>query len=220
MDQEENKKEIEWLMGSIKRAYAQGKGSATLVLIVSFLLVAIGVIFYAMSYNNGGMEESVLLLLLFLGGYGVISVIDFVFRRKLALAETPQKLLALHDKMWFLNAALWVIIIGGFSFLSPGGLLSRFCLVVSLIILALANWLAMNNQLKLWVGIALMIIESVLLYFAKVDIFMGFAILMILLSVMNGNKTLFNSNSNEEDLDNDIEQDIKQLRELLKKSSF
>lgn len=216
MEQEERNKEIEWLMGSIQRSYAQGKAEAIL-LIVTILLAVIGVIFYVLNFNNDEIGGSALLLLLFLGAIGAIALIEFVFRKKLTRVETPQRLLTLHDRMWVIKAILCSSIIVGVCFLENSSLLSKVCLVLGLILLAITNWLAMNNKLSTMLGIAFLIAESVLLYFSKVDLFLGFAVLIVMLSVVQGKKTLFTGDK-EDNLDEDIEQEIKQLRELLKES--
>lgn len=215
MEKEEREKEIEWLMGSIKRSYAQGNGETILLMILFALLVVFGAIFYALNYYDDEVRGSALQLLLFFGGFCAISVIDFVFRKKMAHADTPQELLATHDRMWVVKAVLWIILIGSLAFLIEGSFFSRICFVAALVLLAITNWLSMNNKLELLIGIALLLVESVLLYLSKIDILFGFSILLVMLSVIKGKKTLFTSNR-EDNLDEDTEQEIRQLRELLK----
>ena len=216
MEQEERQKEIEWLMGSIKRSYAQGNGEAIFIIIVFALLAVFGVVLYILNYHDDEIRNTAPQLLLFFGGFCAVAVTDFVFRKKMARAESPQELLATHDRMWVLKAVLWTVLIGSLSFIMDGSLFSRICFVLGLVLLAVTNWLSMNNKLELLVGIALLLVESFLLYLSKIDILFGFSILLVMLSIIKGNRTLFTSNR-EENLDEDTEQEIKQLRELVRK---
>lgn len=215
---EERNREIEWLMGSIKRSAAAGGRGMTfsLMVLLSVLFIAFGL--YAMFFFDGDNDFMPAPLMLILGGVSLLGArLSYVSHKRIAHAETPQELLGIHDKMWIIQSAFYMVIIVGVAILEKGNLWSKTCLILSGVLLIIAGWLANQQRLRLWVGIVLLIAESVLFYFSGFGIIEGFAFLLMMLSVIQGKKTLF-TNKESEGLDEGDAQDIKRLRELVKES--
>ena len=216
MTEEERDKEIEWLMGSIQRSAARGRGMTIMLLSVSIILIAFGLIM--MFFFGGANDFTVAPLMLLLGGVFLLSaLISYVSHKRMARAETPQELLAAHDRMWKIQSTIFMVIVVVMAVVSRGGFVSKACLILSGVLLILAGWLAMQQRLRLWVGIILLIVESVLLYFSGVGLLLELTLLIVMLSIMKGEKTLFASKDSE-GLDEEDEQDFKRLRELVKES--
>lgn len=98
MEAEERNKEIDWLMESIKRSNAKRNGTISWIILLSIIPFAIGA--FLLFYNGTEGSRAVpvffaigLLLLLY-------ALTNYVFTKKIARAETPQQLLAAHDRMW------------------------------------------------------------------------------------------------------------------------
>lgn len=216
MTEEERDKEIEWLMGSIQRSAARGRGMTIMLLSVSIIFVAFGLIM--MFFFGGANDFSVAPLMLLLGGVFLLSaLISYVSHKRMARAETPRALLASHDRMWIIQSAIFMAFVVVMAFWGDGGFVSKACIILSGILLILAGWLAMQQRLRLWVGIILLIVESVLLYFSGVGLLMGLTLLMVMLSIMKGEKSLF-ANKDSEGLDEEDEQDFRRLRKLVEES--
>jgi hypothetical protein len=62
-----------------------------------------------------------------------------------------------------------------------------------------------------------LIAESALLYFSGVGVLVGLPLLLVMLSIIKGEKTLFTGKESE-GLDEEDEQDFKRLRKLVKES--
>lgn len=217
MEQEEINKEIEWLMGSIKRSCARSSSESLILIIALILFAGFGVLYYVLDDNHDFADAT---LLLMLGGIIAILVISYVnrkyFRKKLSCAETPQELLATYDRMWMVECAFLIVAGVGMSFGVKGGIFPKICFVMSILLMAAANWLSMKNRLKLWVGILLLLVESVLLYFSNIGLLLGLSLLMVMLSIIEGRRSLFGSrNEDAENIDVETEQEIKRLRELV-----
>jgi hypothetical protein len=135
----------------------------------------------------------------------------------MARAETPSALLAAHDRMWIIQSAIFMAFVVVMAVFGDGGFVSKSCIILSGLLLILAGWLAMQQRLRLWVGIILLIVESVLLYFSGVGLLMGLTLLMVMLSIMKGEKSLF-ANKDSEGLDEEDEQDFRRLRKLVEES--
>ena len=212
----EKEKEIEWLMGSIQRSYSRVSGDTIFILIVFGLLAVIGGVFYLLNFNDNNIGEAALVIVLIVGFISSI-VIGFVFRKKIARAETPQRLLTLHDRLWVIQAILFTALIGGSYFLMNGSIVSKVCFMLAIALLVIASWLSMNNRLRLWVAVGMLIFESVLLFYSKIELLVGLPILLCMLSIMMGKNSLFTSN-NKDNEDAETDQEIKQLRELVNNS--
>lgn len=217
MTEEERNKEIEWLMGGIKRSAAGGRGMTfSLMVLLSVLLIAFG--FYAMFFFDGENDFMPAPLMLLLGGVSLLEVLlHYVYQKRMVHAETPQELLGIHDKMWIIRSAFYMVLVVGLAFLEKGDLWSKTCLILSGVLLLIAGWLANQQRLRLWVGVVLLIAESVLFYFSGFGIIEGFALLLMVLSIIQGKKSLFTEKQSE-GLDEGDERDIKRLRELVKES--
>ncbi len=216
MTEEERDKEIEWLMGSIQRSAARGRGMTIMLLSVSIIFVAFGLIM--MFFFGGANDFTVAPLMLLLGGVFLLSaLISYVSHKRMARAETPRALLAAHDRMWIIQSAIFMAFVVVMAFFGDGGFVSKACIILSGLLLILAGWLAMQQRLRLWVGIILLIVESVLLYFSSVGLLMGLTLLMVMLSIMKGEKSLF-ANKDSEGLDEEDEQDFRRLRKLVEES--
>ena len=216
MTEEERNKEIEWLMGSIKRSAIGGRSTTYTLLFLSIILIAFGLIM--MFFFGGANDFSVVPLMLLLGGVFLLSaLISYVSHKRMARAETPQELLAAHDRMWKIQSTIFMVIVVVMAVVSPGGFVSKACLILSGVLLIITGWLAMQQRLRLWVGIILLIVESVLLYFSRVGLLVELSLLIAMLSIMRGEKSLF-ANKDSEGLDEEDEQDFKRLRELVKES--
>ena len=226
MEQEEIKKEIEWLMGSIKRSYAYGKAEAIFMFIFFVLIAVIGILFSVFVYDGDSSsipkeDASAGADLMILGGACILFISNFILRWKMARVETPQELLATHDRMWIIATVLWIAFIGSSFFFLQGTLLTKTCFVLGMVLLAISNWLAMNNKLSLSMGIIFILIEAVLLYFSNIDLLAGLFLLMMMVSIVQGKRTMFTGDGDSEgSIDEDTEQEIKQLRELVKKSKM
>lgn len=213
MTEEERNKEIEWLMGSIQRSAAGDRNMTFMFIFVSFIFIAFG--FFMMFFFNDAQGAP---LMLALGGAFLLSaLISHVSHKKIAQAETPQEMLAVHDRMMIIQAALWMVIIVAWAVLNKGSFVSKICLVLSGVLLLIAGWLAMQQRLRLWVGIALLIAESALLYFSGVGVLVGLPLLLVMLSIIKGEKTLFTGKESE-GLDEEDEQDFRRLRKLVEES--
>lgn len=216
MTEEERNKEIEWLMGCVKRSAAGGSNLTFMSLFVSVLFIAF--VFFAMFFFDGENDFMTATLMLLMGGAFLLSgLFSYVSHKRIAHAETPQELLGIHDRMWIIQSAIFMVIVVVLSFLEEGNLWSKTCLILSGVLLVIAAWLANQQRLRLWVGIGLLIAESVLLYFSGVGLIVGLSLLLGMLSIIKGEKSLF-TNKESEGLDEGDEQDIKRLRELVKES--
>ena len=213
MTEEERNKEIEWLMGSIQRSAAGGSTMTFMSLFLSIILIAFG--FFMMFF----FEDAEGALLVFpLGGVLLFSaLISLVTNKKIAQAKTPKELLAVHDRMMIIQAALWMVFIVALAIMNKGSFVSKICFVISGALLILAGWLAMQQKLRLWVAIGLLIAESALLYFSGVGLLVGLPLLLVMLSIMKGEKTLFASKDSE-GLDEEDELDFRRLRKLVEES--
>lgn len=216
MTEEERNKEIEWLMGSIKRSAAGERGMTFTLLFISVLFIAFG--FFVLFFLDGANDYMVALFMFLMGGVFLLStLISYVSHKKIGCAETPQALLAAHDRMWVIQSVILVVGVVVLAILHKGDLLSKTCLLLSGVLLAIAGWLAMQQRLRLWVGIALLIADSVLLYFSGINLIVGLSLLLVMLSIMKGEKSLFGGKESE-GLDEEDEQDFRRLRELIKES--
>lgn len=214
MTAEERNKEIEWLMGSIKRSAAGGRSMNFMLLFMSVILIAFG--FVAMFFFDDANVITPLLLVM--GGAFLISALfTYISHKRIARADTPQELIAAHDRMWVIQSVIIMVVIVVMAILDKGIFLSKTCLVLSGLLLVLAGWLAMQQKLRLWIGIALLFAEGLLLYFSGIDLLIVISLLLLMLSIINGEKTLF-TNKESEGLDEGDEQDFKRLRELVKDS--
>ena len=226
MEQEEKNKEIEWLMGSIQRSYTHGKAEALFLSIFLILLAIVGILYYVFGYDKGAITSpddyaATDVNVPIFGGIACVAlilmlVIQMIFRKKMVKAETPQELLATHDRMWKISAAFGIIFAVCTFFLVQGSLISRICFVLAAVLLVITGWLAMNNKLSLPMGIVILLVESVLFYFSNFDLITGLLSLILVLSVIKGEKTLLAGGGDATE-DEDTAQEIKQLRELLKK---
>ena len=217
MTEEERNKEIEWLMGSIKRSIARNYGKIKWLFILSVLPFAFGTYLLFDSYDNG--YEGASLFFTIGAGLLLLGLFEIIYGRKMARAETPQELLAIYDKKWILESVLLLAFIVGLVLLDNSTLVSKTCKVLAVVLFLIANWLAMNQKLRLWVAMMLLIAESALLYFSGLDLLEGICFLIVMLSVFKGEK-LFGAGLGGEDGDEAAEskQEIKQLRALLKES--
>ena len=77
----------------------------------------------------------------------------------------------------------------------------------------------MQQRLRLWVGIALLIAESALLYFSGISLLVSLSLLIVMLSIIKGEKSLFMGKESE-GLDENDEQNFRRLRELVKESEL
>ncbi len=217
MTEEERNREIEWLMGSIKRSIARNYGKIKWLIILSVLPFAFGTYLLFDSYDNS--YEGVSLFFTIGAGLLLLGLFEIIYGRKMARAETPQELLAIYDRKWILESVLLLAFIVGLVLLDNSTLVSKTCKVLAVVLLLIANWLAMNQKLRLWVAMMLLIAESALLYFSGLDLLEGIGFLIVMLSVFKGEK-LFGAGLGGEDGDEAAEskQEIKQLRALLKES--
>ena len=204
-------------MGSIKRSAAGGRGMTfSLMVLFSVLFIAFGL--YTMFFFDGDNDFMPAPLMLIFGGVWLLGgLFLYVYQKRMVHAETPQELLGLHDKMWIVQSAFYMVIVVGLAFLEKGDLWSKTCLILSGVLLLIAGWLANQQRLRLWVGIVLLIAESVLFYFSGFGIIEGFALLLVVLSIIQGKKSLFTQKQSE-GLDEGDERNIKRLRELVKES--
>ena len=216
MTEEERNKEIEWLMGSIKRSIARNYGKFKWIIILSVLPLALGAYLLFDPYENGYVGAS----LFFIIGAGLLlfGLFEIIYDRKMARAETPQELLAIHDRTSILVAVLLVAFIVGLVVLDDSNLVSKTCLVLAVVLFMVANWLVMNQKLRLWVAMMILIAESALLYFSGLDLLEGIGFLIVMLSVFKGEKLFGAGFGGEDDETADIQQEIKQLRILVKES--
>lgn len=214
MTEEERNKEIEWLMGSIKRSAAGGRSMNFMLLFMSIILIGFG--FVAMFIFDDANVITPLLLVM--GGAFLISALfTHISHKRIVRADTPQELIAAHDRMWIIQSVIIMVGIVVMAILDKGNFLSKTCLVLSGLLLVVAGWLAMQQRLRLWVGIALLFAEGLLLYFSGIDLIVVISLLLVMLSIIKGEKSLF-TNKESEGLDEGDEQDFKRLRELVKES--
>lgn len=218
MTAEERNKEIEWLMGSIKRSAAGGQGMTFTFVFIAVLFIAFGI--FALFFFDRGEDYTVLPFLLLMGGVFLLSaLISYVSNKRIACAETPGELLATHDRMWIIQSVFLIVGIVVLAVLTKGNLLSKTCLVLSGLLLVIAGWLAMQQRLRLWVGIALLIAESALLYFSGISLLVSLSLLIVMLSIIKGEKSLF-ANKECEGLDEYDEPNFRRLRELVKENEL
>lgn len=216
MTEEERNKEIEWLMGSIQRSAAGGRGMIFSFLFVSIIFIAFG--FFMMFFFDDDDGSMISLYIVAIGGlFLLLALISSVTSKRMTHAETPRELLAVHDRMWKIQLAIFMVFFAVMTVFINGGFVSKACFILSGILLAIAGWLAMQQRLRLWVGIILLIVESVLLYFSGVGLLVGLPLLFGMLSMIKGEKTLF-ANKDSEGLDEEDEQDFRRLREQVKES--
>ncbi|MBE6315922.1 MAG: hypothetical protein E7078_04675 [Bacteroidales bacterium] len=216
MTEEERNKEIEWLMGSIKRSAAGGRGMTFTLLFMSIIIIAFGILSIFFFKDDDGHIIS--LCIVALGGVFLLSgLISYFSHKIMAHAETPRELLAAHDRMWKIQSAILMVFFVVLAVVTHGGFVSKACLILSGVLLVIAGWLAMQHRLRLWVGIFLLLVESVLLYFSGVGLLMGLPLLLVMLSIMKGEKSLF-AGKESEGLDEEDEQDFRRLRELVEES--
>ncbi|MBQ1745894.1 MAG: hypothetical protein II043_01270 [Muribaculaceae bacterium] len=215
MTEEERNKEIEWLMGSIKRSAAGGRGMTFTLLFMSIIIIAFGILSIFFFKDDEGHIIS--LCIVALGGVFLLSgLISYFSHKIMAHAETPRELLAAHDRMWKIQSAILMVFFVVLAVVTHG-VVSKACLILSGVLLVIAGWLAMQHRLRLWVGIFLLLVESVLLYFSGVGLLMGLPLLLVMLSIMKGEKSLF-AGKESEGLDEEDEQDFRRLRELVEES--
>jgi hypothetical protein len=218
MTAEERDKEIEWLMGSIKRSAAGGHSMTFTNIFISVLFIAFGI--FALFFFDRGEDYSVAPLLLLMGGVFLLSaLISYVSHKRIAHAETPRGLLAAHDRMWVIQSVILMVGIIAFAVFNKGSYLSKACLLLSGLLLVIAGWLAMQQKLRLWVGIALLMAFSALLYFSRIGLLVGLPLLFLMLSIIKGEKSLFMGKESE-GLDENDEQNFRRLRELVKESEL
>lgn len=216
MTEEERNKEIEWLMGSIQRSAARERGMTFTLLFMSVSFIVFG--FVVMFFFDGANDYKVAPYVLLMGGVFLLSaLISYVSHKRMVRAETPRALLATHDRMWIIQSAILMVFFVVLAVVTHGGFVSKACLILSGVLLVIAGWLAMQHRLRLWVGILLLLVESVLLYFSGVGLLMGLPLLLVMLSIMKGEKSLFGGKESE-GLDEEDEQDFRRLRELIKES--
>lgn len=215
MTEEERNKEIEWLMGSIKRSAAGGSNMNFMFLFISVILIAFG---FIMMFFFDDAKVNVSPLVFLLGGSFLISALfTHISHKRIARADTPQELIAAHDRMWIILSVIIMVCIVIMAVLYKGNFLSKTCLVLSGLLPVVAGWLSMQQRLRLWVGIALLFAEGLLLYFSGIDLIVVISLLLVMLSIIKGEKSLF-TNKESEGLDEGDEQDFKRLRELVKES--
>lgn len=215
MTEEERNKEIEWLMGSIKRSAAGGRGMTFTLLFMSIIIIAFGILSIFFFKDDDGHIIS--LCIVALGGVFLLSgLISYFSHKIMAHAETPRELLAAHDRMWKIQSAILMVFFVVLAVVTHG-VVSKACLILSGVLLVIAGWLAMQHRLRLWVGILLLLVESALLYFSGVGLLMGLPLLLVMLSIMKGEKSLF-AGKESEGLDEEDEQDFRRLRELVEES--
>ena len=215
MTEEERNNEIEWLMGSIKRSAAGGRGMTFTLLFMSIIIIAFGLLSIFFFKDDDGHIIS--LCIVALGGVFLLSgLISYFSHKIMAHAETPRELLAAHDRMWKIQSAILMVFFVVLAVVTHG-VVSKACLILSGVLLVIAGWLAMQHRLRLWVGIFLLLVESVLLYFSGVGLLMGLPLLLVMLSIMKGEKSLF-AGKESEGLDDEDEQDFRRLRELVEES--
>ena len=215
MTEEERNNEIEWLMGSIKRSAAGGRGMTFTLLFMSIIIIAFGILSIFFFKDDDGHIIS--LCIVALGGVFLLSgLISYFSHKIMAHAETPRELLAAHDRMWKIQSAILMVFFVVLAVVTHG-VVSKACLILSGVLLVIAGWLAMQHRLRLWVGIFLLLVESVLLYFSGVGLLMGLPLLLVMLSIMKGEKSLF-AGKESEGLDDEDEQDFRRLRELVEES--
>lgn len=218
MTEEERNKEIEWLMGSIKRSAAGGSSMNFMFLFMYVILIAFG---FVMMFFFDDANDNVALLVFLLGGASLISALfTHISHKRIARAETPQELIAAHDRMWIIQSVIIMFGIVVMAFLYKGNFLSKTCLVLSGLLMMVAGWLSMLQRLRLWVGIALLFAEGLLLYFSGINLLLVISLLLVMLSIIKGEKSLFTNkvSDNNEGLDEGDEQDFKRLRELVRES--
>ena len=218
MTAEERDREIEWLMESIKRSAAGGHGMTFTLIFVSVAFISFGI--FALFFFDRDNDYMIAPFLLIMGGAFLLSALfSYVSNKRITVAKTPRELLAAHDRMWVIQSAFLMVGIVVFAVLNKGNFLSKTCLVFSGLLLVAAGWLAMQQRLRLWVGIALLMAESALLYFSGVGLLVGLPLLLVMLSIIKGEKTLFAAKESE-GLDENDELDIRRLRELVKESEL
>ena len=218
MTAEERDKEIEWLMGSIKRSAAGGQSMTFTNIFISVLFIAFGI--FALFFFDRGEDYSVAPLLLLMGGMFLLSaLISYISHKRIANAETPLGLLAAHDRMWVIQSVLLIVGIVVLAVFNKSSFLSKACLLLSGLLLVIAGWLAMQQKLRLWVGIALLLAFTALLYYSGIDLLVGLPLLFLMLSIIKGEKSLF-AGKESEGLDESDEQNFRRLRELLKESEL
>lgn len=185
---------------------------------IAVLFIAFGI--FALFFFDRGEDYTVSPFLLLMGGVFLLSaLISYVSNKRIACAETPEELLATHDRMWIIQSVFLIVGIVVLAVLTKGNLLSKTCLVLSGLLLVIAGWLAMQQRLRLWVGIALLIAESALLYFSGISLLVSLSLLIVMLSIIKGEKSLFASKESE-GLDENDEQNFRRLRELVKESEL
>ena len=205
------------MKGSILRSVARNYGKIKWLIMLSVLPFAFGAYLLFDIHDNGYEGAS----LFFAIGAGLLlfGLFEIIYGRKMARAETPQELLAIYDRKWILESVLLLAFIVGLVLLDNSTLVSKTCKVLAVVLFLIANWLAMNQKLRLWVAMMLLIAESALLYFSGLDLLEGIGFLIVMLSVFKGEK-LFGAGLGGEDGDEDAEskQEIRQLRILVKES--
>ena len=217
MEAEERKKEIDWLMESIKRSNAKRNGTISWIILLSIIPFAIGAFFLFYNGSEGSRAVPVffaigLLLLLY-------ALTNYVFTKKIARAETPQQLLAAHDRMWIALSVFFVVIMSGVAFLNGGDLISSACLVLAILLILIAAWLANHMKLRLWVAIFMLPVVGALLYFSRMGLLEGLPLLLLMLAVFRGDNSVFGGGYGEDkEEDQSIQQEIKQLRALMNES--
>ena len=99
MTAEERDKEIEWLTGSIQRSANMGKGSTIGLVVLAIVMIALGILF-TFILNDDQENRQAPLLFWGLGGLFIISaLVNYVLHKKIANAETPEKLLAAYNRL-------------------------------------------------------------------------------------------------------------------------
>ena len=185
------------------------------LLFMSIIIIVFGILSIFFFKDDDGHIIS--LCIVALGGVFLLSgLISYFSHKIMAHAETPRELLAAHDRMWKIQSAILMVFFVVLAVVTHG-VVSKACLILSGVLLVIAGWLAMQHRLRLWVGILLLLVESALLYFSGVGLLMGLPLLLVMLSIMKGEKSLF-AGKESEGLDEEDEQDFRRLRELVEES--
>jgi hypothetical protein len=118
MDRAEVRKEIDWLMGSIKRSFEQRKGVTILIAIVGFIIFVGGLcVFFWDNPNNyaDAMDTETMLMFICFGFLSfVASILDLICGKMISPIEDHHKLLRIlrtFDRIWW---AVMILVLGAF----------------------------------------------------------------------------------------------------------
>ena len=186
------------------------------LLFMSIIIIISGLLSIFFFKDDDGFIIS--LYIVALGGVFLLSgLISYFSHKIMAHAETPRELLAAHDRMWKIQSAIFMVMIIVLAVFHNGNFVSRASIILSGVLLLIAGWLAMQQRLRLWVGIALLFAEGALLYFSGIGLLLGLTLLLMMLTIIKGDKSLF-AGEESEGLDEGDEQDFRRLRELVEES--